>query len=1122
MIVVLYSVQAAQAGADVVWQIGQTDHDFHDLILPGDLNKYASLFPQDVNFVIGKSDPTKDFCAIHPGPVDSWAGRREHLFRIRFDMAAEPSGIYELQINLVDTHNFAPPTLRISVNGKVATKHLHRGVGGLSLLRAKQGKARHIPFVFGADHLKQGTNEIELSVTTGAWVLYDSLILRRLPADARPEIKMDVKPTLFYVKKEGGLKQEFTLLATGLLSSKPAKVEIGVAKQRIERTISIEPSLGLASTPIYIEPTDKPRELTFTLTIDDQRAKATCTQKPTKKWRIFSVPSTHTDIGYTDIQARVIDMHNRNTDLALQLIGDYPLYHWNLESSWAAQMWLKKTPQYRHEELYKASRERRLAIESSYLNMLTGLCSGEELIRNMYYSARMQREHGIPFVSHTITDAPSHVWTVPSILSGAGIRCVSLGINTVRAPVLKQNIHHKSPFWWEGPDGKRVLTWFSEGYAKARHIGLKDGAERMRVMIERYLSWWDSREDYPYDALLLHGAYGDNAPIGEDIAKSLTEYTKRYAYPKVTLGANNDFADYIIKNFADKIPVVRGCGGSWWEDGAASSAVETAICRVAHQDIIAAETIWAAVAVNDKYIEVPQRTFDRVWDNILLYDEHTWGAHNSIREPDKDFVRRQFAVKAAYATDAAKDTKQLLDGGLRQLAGMVGGEEGSIVVFNPSGKPRSGLVEVEVPRETLILGEKQLLPQQRIHEDVLRRVVKLIRVEDVPAVGYRAYPTKANRGVIVVVPPRFEGRVLQNDYYRVEFDPVTGGIVSLKDQKLDKELVDQSSPYKMGQVIYATGGEENKGQTQIMCPNPSKVQYISPKEAKLEAGVNGPVFSSAKATSSIEMFPRIELEVILYHHEKRIDFVYRLRKNMTYDKEALYIAFPIAGRNPQFRYEIGGGNVRPNKDQFPGSCRDWYSVQRWVTVNTDDRAVVWTPVDTPLISLCDMNAGKWLDELSVTNGTIFAYAMNNYWFTNYKAGQDGDFEFRYSLTSDTSIDPTTATLFGESVVNPMRAIQKRPGLKAGPLPDSKSFVQVKPENVVIGTVKPADDGKGIIVRVQETAGRDTEVTLHIGFDKVTKARFCDLVERDQDSLKLHDKKVEFKIQANSMGTVRLQ
>ena len=107
--------------------------------------------------------------------------------------------------------------------------------------------------------------------------------------------------------------------------------------------------------------------------------------------------------------------------------------------------------------------------------MLTGLCSEEELIRNLYYSARLHREHGVPFESFTLTDAPSHVWTIPTILAGAGIKYVSVGINGIRAPLLKQNIHHKSPFWWEGPDGSKVLTWFTAGYSQAGQIGLNEG-----------------------------------------------------------------------------------------------------------------------------------------------------------------------------------------------------------------------------------------------------------------------------------------------------------------------------------------------------------------------------------------------------------------------------------------------------------------------------------------------------------------------------------------------------------------------------------------------------------------------------------------------------------------------
>jgi hypothetical protein len=233
----------------------------------------------------------------------------------------------------------------------------------------------------------------------------------------------------------------------------------------------------------------------------------------------------------------------------------------------------------------------------------------------------------------------------------------------------------------------------------------------------------------------------------------------------------------------------------------------------------------------------------------------------------------------------------------------------------------------------------------------------------------------------------------------------------------------------------------------------------------------------------------------------------------------LYIAFPFSGANPRFRYEVGGGSVRPNEDHVPGACRDWFAVQRWVTINTDVGAVVWTPVDTPLVTLCDMTPGHWLDELPITNGTIFAYVMNNYWYTNYKAGQDGEFEFRFSLAGSDTIDPSAATIFGESVVQPMRAARKHDD--GGLLSAEMSLCRVRPSHLTLTAIKPADDGRGIIVRVRETAGKDTDAKIDLMFDNIRQVWQCDLVERDQKPLQMERQTVHFKINANAMATLRV-
>ncbi len=1112
----------SEAAGQSIWQIGKRDHDFRDLTHVSDLGTYLKTFPEDTNFAIGKSDPQKDFSSIHPGPLDDWAGRKPHTFRITFDLEAPPAGGYELVIDLVDTHATGPPTLEVNVNGEQAQVVLEAGTGDRTLAHPEKGKARTLRFVFGAGVLKQGSNRIELRNIRGSWLLYDSLSLNKLADAAAVPIEVSIKPSIFFVERDGELKQEFNASASSVASAEPVKIEVRSGVDLLGTFTLGKPSLGTVSGTIHMAPADAPRQLTISVSAGGRSGVTSITQMPQKKWRIFCAPSTHTDIGYTNIQDKVIELHNRNTDLALELIKEFPLYHWNLESSWAAQMWLRDRPWYRHEELYEAARHKRIGIESSYLNMLTGLCSEEELIRNLYYSAGLHRKHDVPFESHTLTDAPSHVWTVPSVLAGAGIRCLSCGINGIRAPLLqKGKLHHKAPFWWEGPDGARVLTWFTEGYSQAGRIGLSDGIDRMRKAVATDLYRWGQREDYPYDAILLHGAYSDNVAIGRDIAQSITDYSKRYAFPKVTLCANNDFFEYIEKNFADKIPTVRGCGGSWWEDGAGSSALETGINRVTHQAVIAAEEVWAVLVGVGKAPQFPQAQFDRVWDNVLLYDEHTWGAHNSLTAPTSDFVQRQWAVKAAYATDAANQAKRLLERGLVRLAGRVKAADGSLLVFNPSGRPRTGVVHADIPRGMVITGEKGPLPQQIVREDVLENRTVAFVARDVPAAGYRTYRVGPDVRSPFATPKRFDGKVLENDFYRVTFDPAGGGIASLIDKKLGKELVDQTSKYKLGQVVYAAGGEF-KDHYWCWGPNLEKVNFSSTTDGKIEPAAGGPVFSSVKMSCKLTRFPTVELETILYEHDRRVDFVLRLNKEMTYDREAVYVAFPVAGANPKFRYEIGGGSVRPNEDHIPGACRDWFAVQRWVTVHTDDAAVAWTPIDTPLITLCDMTPGKWLDDLPITSGTIFAYAMNNYWFTNYKAGQDGRFTLRYSLTSDASIDTSAASLFGESAVQPMRSVRLQTGRRNPNLPPGKSFCCVEPDSVTLTTVKRADDGKGLIVRVRETAGRDTQAKITTGFGGVKKASRCDLVERVQGPLAIDNGRVSLELGANAMATLRLE
>ena len=1116
-----------------IWSIGKVDHNYQEFALVGRHSDYVKTFPNDVTFTVGKSDPKKDWSWIHPGPSDEWAGRREHPFVILFDMPDEPSDRYVLRIDLLDAHPTALPRLRVNVNDTAAEFALKRGHGDAALIDPARAKPQTLSIPLHASLLRRGENKITLRAKEGSWVLYDAVALQQTVAGETP-IEVEARPTVFFVKRDGRLMQLVHIRVMGLTPKETTPLTVRVGAETFEVPL-VGPAFGPLEQDIPVPPVDAPTTVTLTFGGADHTSQFEL--RPQKRWQIFAVPSTHTDIGYTHVQSEVIAVHNRNTDFAIRLCEQFPGYKWNLESSWAAQMYRRDRFDESWEALLKLARAERIGIEAGYLNMLTGLCSGEELIRNMYYSARLRREAGIPFDSLTLTDAPSHVWSLPSILASAGVRYLSIGANQTRAPVLRRNLHHKSPCWWEGPDGRKVLTNFTDGYAQSARIGLGQPVPQMRETVERFVAWWNGREDYPFDAILLHGAYGDNQYIGEAIAQSQAAFAREYEYPKIFIGRLADYFRYIEKNFADKIETVRGCGGSWWEDGAGSTARHTAVNRVTHNRIIAAEMLWAAAAMAGPKSPFPQDKFDRVWDKILLYDEHTWGAYNSISEPWKDFAQEQWAVKAAFAIDASEEAERLLADGLHALGRRIGAPAGSILVFNPLNWVRTGVVRVYVPTDTVVFDENGPVPTQKLRDyGAFDDVIFLAK--EVPAIGYRWYRVGPNPNGKNTVPAEAEGNVLENGFYRITFGDGTGAITSIIDKETGKELVDQSSPFQLNQVIHLTCSPESRVFDWNTAWPPPEFTTEKIGNAKVLVSAPGEVRRSARAVGRGKMIVEINNEVILYDHTKRIDFVNRINKRNTYDpgdekptyhkKESVYIAYPFAaGAQPEFRYEIGGGSVRPNVDHLPGGCRDWLSVQNWVSVAGNGLGVAWCPIDTPLVTLCDIWRGEWSEEWPIRNGTILAWAMNNYWMTNYKACQDGWFEFRYSLTSGRDMPEAKAARFGWDAANSMPAVRLDTGGEDPPAARAASLCQVNDPGVVVSTVKRADDGKGIIVRLFEVAGEpEREVTVTVnwpGVFKPARAHACDAVERNKEPLPITAADaVRVKVGKYAIATVRFE
>jgi hypothetical protein len=390
-------------------------------------------------------------------------------------------------------------------------------------------------------------------------------------------------------------------------------------------------------------------------------------------------------------------------------------------------------------------------------------------------------------------------------------------------------------------------------------------------------------------------------------------------------------------------------------------------------------------------------------------------------------------------------------------------------------------------------------------------------LKDLPACGYRVL--KLGPGNPRPKAEYSPASSIENRFYRVVFDPATGGITSILDKESGRELVDPKAPYRLNQYLYVAGGNG----TRIVEKGPApKLTVSTPQKATLRREQFAGLGQTMLVQTSGVMTPRIQCNVILWNDSKRIDILNNVTKTQTYDKEAAYFAFPFAATKPTFRYEVPAGVVCANTDMLPGACLDWFTVQHFVEIDSPEGAITWATPDAPLCCFQDINRGKWQTKLDFTNGHIYSYVMNNYWFTNYLAGQGGKCTFRFSITSRPKADRVASARFGWEASNPLIAVplQANPD---GPLTaPSGSLLSIDEPNVFLVGARRAAEGDGLILRLWELTGKPTTAHVRLPHCPAKKATACNLVEEPQGPLEIRDGAIAVPIRGSGLATVRVE
>ncbi|MBA7603636.1 hypothetical protein ES703_10750 [subsurface metagenome] len=209
-----------------------------------------------------------------------------------------------------------------------------------------------------------------------------------------------------------------------------------------------------------------------------------------------------------------------------------------------------------------------------------------------------------------------------------------------------------------------------------------------------------------------------------------------------------------------------------------------------------------------------------------------------------------------------------------------------------------------------------------------------------------------------------------------------------------------------------------------------------------------------------------------------MDIINVIDKQKIYKQEGVHLAFPFNVPKGVMRMDTPWAVVRPEVDQLPGACKNYFTVQRWVDVSNEDYGVTWATVDAPLIEVGAITSdprGKtvgWIKHIEPST-TLYSYVMNNYWETNYKAGQEGPTTFCYSIKPHKRFDSGSAARFGTERSQPLIAVPVD-----SKIPIQNSILSVKPTRVIVTAFKPSEDGKAKIVRLFNAGVKTEKTTLN--------------------------------------------
>jgi alpha-mannosidase len=789
--------------------------------------------------------------------------------------------------------------------------------------------------------------------------------------------------------------------------------------------------------------------------------------------------NSHIDAAWLWPWTETVDVVKRTFGTALQLMYEYPDYTYT-QSAAAYNEWMAEKYPDMNADIARRIREGRWEIVGGmWVEPDLNMPDGESLVRQLLVGKRWYKQHyGVDVRIGWNPDSFGYTWQLPQIYKKSGV-------DYFVTQKMTWNDTNQLPFkifWWESPDGSKVLSYFPQDYgntdmnpvrlsydltqARAKATGELEmmdlygtgdhGGGPTRAVLDQAFHWAGPDQNGASHVTPKY-QFGTAQPFFSSIEKKIAPDSKEWNYQSIAQG----YTPPAAVAGAISIPTWKSELYFEYHRGVyTTQANHKRNMRESEVEVLDAEK-WASLAWLDgeKY---PGAELTEDWKKVLFNQFHDLGAGSGIgviykdAQKDYDVVRWSTNEVSAGALKTVDERVQTAGGGI------------PVVVHNPLGWERSGEVMVHVQSGKATTATGAQIVETKTDEKTGASDVKL-HVLNVPALGYKVVwvgtGSQAKLAGDRIVDWKESGNsiTLENDILRVSVNKQSGCITSIFDKKSNFEAL-------------ASGGCGNQLQFFKDTPKDYDAWNIDPGTLDVPPSV-------IENADSVELIQTAEPGIRVTRHWQGSKFVQTFRLTAdgdTVDVEndidwhethvLLKAAFPLAASGPFATYEIPYGTIeRPTtrnnsweKAQFEVAAMRWADLSG---PGGDGKQHGLSVINTSkygydaagnVLRLTLLRSAKWPDPDADMGHHHFHYAL----YPHAGSWKDAltvrhGYEYNYPLTAVA----TTA--------------------HAGSLPAKHSFASVGPENVVLTAVKKAEDANGLIFRVYEWAGKDATAEFHV-------------------------------------------